>query len=67
MLDRWTPTLGCDGCHEPATVAALTPTRSFCLTCHTVDHYAKRECTQCHFLESPEAYRRHLKESGRES
>jgi len=58
---------GCDGCHEPATVAALTPTRSFCLTCHTVDHYAKRECTECHFLESPEAYRRHLKEPGRES
>ncbi|HEX6407146.1 MAG TPA: hypothetical protein VFZ90_08160 [Gemmatimonadales bacterium] len=58
---------GCDECHEPATVAALTPTRSFCLTCHSVDHYAERECTQCHFLESPEAYRRHLKEPGRES
>jgi hypothetical protein len=53
----------CDQCHEQATVAALTPARSFCLTCHSssVDHYAPRECTQCHFLESPEEYREHLR------
>jgi hypothetical protein len=53
----------CDQCHQPATVATLAPTRSFCLTCHStsVDHYAPKECTQCHFLESPEDYRRHLR------
>ena len=54
---------GCDECHAPATVAALTPTRPFCRTCHSssVDHYAPKECTQCHFLESPETYRQHLR------
>jgi hypothetical protein len=56
---------GCDQCHQPATVARLTPTRSFCLTCHSIDvnHYAPKECTQCHFLESPETYRQHLRKA----
>jgi len=53
---------GCVQCHQSATVARLTPTRSFCLTCHSpkVDHYAPTECTECHFQASPEAYRPHL-------
>lgn len=53
---------GCDACHEPATVARLVPTRSLCLTCHASEerHYPARECTVCHFLAAPEAYRPHL-------
>ncbi|HJR17716.1 MAG TPA: hypothetical protein VJ808_12740 [Gemmatimonadales bacterium] len=53
----------CDQCHEAGTVAGLMPTRAFCLTCHSpeTDHYAPRECTECHFLESPEGYRQHLR------
>jgi len=60
---------GCNQCHASETISALVPTRSFCLTCHarSVDHYPAKQCTACHFLESPEAYRRHLKETGRES
>jgi hypothetical protein len=55
----------CDQCHAAQTIAELVPTRSFCLTCHTpqVDHYAPRECSECHFLEAPEAYRRHLRKA----
>jgi hypothetical protein len=49
----------CDACHTPSTIAALTPTRAFCLTCHTEQrqHQPGRECTTCHFLASPEQYR----------
>ncbi|HET8622095.1 MAG TPA: cytochrome c3 family protein [Gemmatimonadales bacterium] len=49
----------CSACHESATVARLSPTRSFCLGCHepAVDHYRDRECTVCHMLSSPEAIR----------
>ncbi|MEO8636212.1 MAG: hypothetical protein ABI587_13135 [Gemmatimonadales bacterium] len=45
----------CDACHTPARIVALSPTRSFCLTCHTpeVDHHAPAECTTCHFLRAP--------------
>ena len=53
----------CDACHEPVTVARLTPDRSFCLTCHqpqAVDHHAERECTVCHMLAEPEAFRGRL-------
>ncbi|MDZ4673050.1 MAG: hypothetical protein SGI84_01265 [Gemmatimonadota bacterium] len=52
----------CDACHTSSTVALLTPDRSFCVTCHQpqVDHYARRECTTCHFLLAPAAYRPHL-------
>jgi hypothetical protein len=56
---------GCVECHDQSTVSQLTPGRSFCLTCHSsnVDHFAPRECSQCHLLSSPQAYRAHL--SGR--
>jgi len=53
----------CDACHRPSTVAALTPDRSFCLTCHqpqTANHFAAKECTACHFLATPERYRQQL-------
>lgn len=52
----------CDQCHASATVAALTPSRSFCLTCHDaeVDHYAPKECTVCHLQATPEGYRARL-------
>jgi hypothetical protein len=52
----------CTECHTAATVAALEPTRSFCLACHTpeTDHYAPKECTVCHLQSSPEAYRARL-------
>jgi hypothetical protein len=55
---------GCDACHTASTVAALTPTRSFCLTCHLPedDHYPQRECSVCHFLSEPGEYRSHLLE-----
>jgi nitrate/TMAO reductase-like tetraheme cytochrome c subunit len=50
----------CDACHTAATVARLTPTRTFCSTCHTTrleKHYPQKECTVCHFLADPESYR----------
>lgn len=53
----------CDACHTPATVARLTPTRSFCATCHAPkarNHYDARECTSCHFLAEPPEYRTKL-------
>jgi hypothetical protein len=53
----------CDGCHTATTIAQLTPTRSFCGTCHTpklVKHYEPRECTTCHFLAEPATYRSEL-------
>lgn len=52
----------CDACHAPATVARLTPDRALCVLCHAEqrEHYRARECTTCHFLASPEAYRAHL-------
>ena len=60
---------GCTECHDQSTVAQLTPGRQFCLTCHStsVDHYAPKECSRCHLLASPDAYRAHLlvRERGR--
>jgi hypothetical protein len=53
----------CGACHTATTVAQLTPTRSFCATCHAAkakDHYEQRECTVCHFLAEPAAYRSKL-------
>jgi hypothetical protein len=53
----------CDACHTATTVARLTPTRSFCGTCHTAkttNHYDAKECTVCHFLADPAAYRSKL-------
>ena len=53
---------GCTDCHGQSTVTKLVPGRSFCLSCHSsnVDHYVPKECSQCHLLSSPEAYRAHL-------
>lgn len=53
----------CDVCHTAQSVARLTPTRAFCSTCHvpkSTDHYDARECTVCHFLAEPAAYRPRL-------
>lgn len=59
----------CDACHTATTVASLTPTRSFCSTCHATKakgHYDARECTVCHFLADPAAYRSKLVTRSRE-
>ena len=59
----------CDACHTAATIARLTPTRSFCAACHTekaTDHYDNKECTTCHFLTEPSAYRPMLSTRSRE-
>jgi hypothetical protein len=52
----------CDECHTAATVAALEPTRSFCLACHPseTDHYEQKECTVCHLQATPGDYRARL-------
>jgi hypothetical protein len=58
----------CDACHAAANVARLTPTRNFCATCHTTyaaNHYEPRECSTCHFLATPAAYRSKLRSNGR--
>ncbi len=53
---------GCDACHTPTRIAGLTPARSFCLTCHAAQrtHQPERECSTCHFLETPAEFKRHL-------
>jgi hypothetical protein len=59
----------CDACHTATTVARLTPTRSFCSTCHAAkskNHYDAKECTVCHFLADPLAYRSKLVTRSRE-
>ena len=53
----------CDACHTPTTIAELTPTRSFCSTCHAAKakgHYDQKECSVCHFLAEPGVYRSRL-------
>lgn len=53
----------CDACHTATTIARLVPTRSLCSTCHAAkarNHYDQKECTVCHFLADPEAYRAKL-------
>ena len=56
--------VACSSCHQEAVVAQLMPGRSFCLTCHAQqrDHFAGRggECTTCHFLRTPDEFRKHL-------
>ena len=50
----------CDACHTATTISRLTPTRTFCSTCHVekaTNHFESRECTSCHFLADPPAYR----------
>jgi hypothetical protein len=56
----------CDRCHTERTVAALEPTRSFCLACHesATDHHTEKECTVCHLQASPEGYRAKLTSAG---
>jgi hypothetical protein len=56
------PHVRCDACHPNPTIAALTPSRSFCLACHspTVDHNPEGECVTCHLQSSPEDYRARL-------
>jgi hypothetical protein len=54
---------GCDACHTPARIALLTPSRSFCLTCHEqgqADHYPTKECTPCHLDATPAEWRSRL-------
>lgn len=57
---------GCDACHKTATIARLVPDRGLCMTCHAAqrDHYADRECTVCHFQDTPSGYREHLRGVG---
>jgi len=53
----------CDACHTATTIAELTPTRSFCSTCHAAKskgHYEQKECSVCHFLAEPGVYRSKL-------
>ena len=53
----------CDACHTATTIAELTPTRSFCSTCHATKakgHYDQKECSVCHFLAEPGVYRSRL-------
>jgi hypothetical protein len=56
----------CNQCHASATVAALTPSRSFCLACHDpkVNHYEPKECTVCHLQATPKGYRARLMGAG---
>lgn len=59
----------CDACHTPTTIAKLTPTRSFCSTCHTTkstEHYPQKECTVCHFLTEPDTFKASLMTRARE-
>jgi len=58
----------CDACHTSTTIARLTPTRSLCITCHVekaTKHHEEKECTICHFLAEPAAYRSKLTTSSR--
>ncbi len=54
--------VGCNACHATPAIAGLSPTRSFCLTCHgaNVDHHRDEECSTCHFQASPTEYRPRL-------
>jgi hypothetical protein len=54
----------CDACHTASSVARLTPTRTFCITCHAkqaTGHNEATECTVCHFLAEPAEYRARLR------
>jgi hypothetical protein len=57
---------GCDGCHTPATVARLVPSRSMCLACHQPqqDHYRPQECSVCHFQRTPQELKPELQRTG---
>ncbi len=59
--------VACDACHATAAIAALSPTRTFCLACHAsaVDHHDEKECTVCHLQATPEEYRARLLKRGK--
>ena len=59
--------VACDACHATVAIAALTPTRTFCLACHgpNQDHYEGRECVTCHLQAHPDQYRGRLLKSGK--
>ena len=53
----------CDACHATATITQLTPARGLCGACHVEqvkDHHVEKECSTCHFLADPAAYRSKL-------
>lgn len=52
----------CDACHTPSRIAPLSPSRSFCITCHLPqrDHKPAGECSTCHFLSPPAEFRARL-------
>jgi len=56
------PHEGCDACHDQARIEGLTPTRTFCLACHSaeVDHYKEKECSSCHLQAEPSAWKPRL-------
>ena len=56
----------CAACHAPQVVAALSPTRNLCLTCHAGqrDHQPGAECTTCHLGAPPAEYRPRLGAAG---
>lgn len=58
--------VACDACHKTATIVQLVPNRQFCLSCHMkeADHQPQKECTTCHFLQTPAEFRRHLVQGG---
>jgi hypothetical protein len=58
--------VACDACHATAAIAALSPTRNFCLACHpsAVDHHDEKECSACHLQATPEEYRPRLLKRG---
>jgi hypothetical protein len=51
--------VGCAACHQETTISRLSPDRKFCLGCHDprVDHNTATECTLCHLLATPGAFR----------
>lgn len=59
--------VACDVCHATTAIASLSPTRTFCLACHTstVDHHAEKECSICHLQATPEEYRARLFKRGK--
>jgi hypothetical protein len=58
--------VGCDACHTPTVIAALVPGRTFCLVCHRPQqqHQPGRECTTCHFLQTPAQFQPRLMQAG---
>jgi len=59
--------VACDACHATAAIAALSPTRTFCLACHppAVDHNEEKECSACHLQATPDEYRSRLLKPGK--